>query len=323
MPPLRFQSGPAVARLVDGPPVRPDRPRGCAGLLTLTGVHRLEVVDVAIGLVEVAVLVVVEAVPLVERRQVRLDVGVGLALRLLLGVPSVGAVLDEPPHVGGVLGLAVARLVVGHLHPVGGVALDRVASARHLAVEARHRLAGTEEHVLEVVAVEVVDPVRGVVGRAVGLRDVVVHGPGRCGRVARVLLVAEVDEERQDVVGRLQPVLRPLARGDLDGLAPALGDRRRFSAYDLGDGLLDAGPTFGVLRVGSVVDALCRASVGVGRRAGDRVRRRTGRDAWAQGHGGGESRDDHDSGSDVSHIAPPSRDAGPVLMRTCRRHPAR
>ena len=49
-----------------------------AGLLALTGVDRLEVVDVAVGLVEVAVAVVVVAVDLVELREVGLDLGVVL-----------------------------------------------------------------------------------------------------------------------------------------------------------------------------------------------------------------------------------------------------
>ena len=51
------------------PAVRPDGVGAlgaAAGLLALTGVDRLEVVDVAVGLVEVAVAVVVVAVDLVE-----------------------------------------------------------------------------------------------------------------------------------------------------------------------------------------------------------------------------------------------------------------
>ncbi len=42
-----------------------------AGLLALAGMHRLEVVDVAVRLVEVAVAVVVVAIPDVERREER------------------------------------------------------------------------------------------------------------------------------------------------------------------------------------------------------------------------------------------------------------
>ena len=61
----------ALAGVLEGvPAVRPDRVlallRVAVGLVA-TGVHDLEVVDVAVRLVEVAVAVVVVAVPLVER----------------------------------------------------------------------------------------------------------------------------------------------------------------------------------------------------------------------------------------------------------------
>src|SRR5690606_23002505 len=50
-----------------------------AGFLALAGVDRLEVVDVAVGLVEVAVTVVVIAVPLVEASKLLLDLLFGFA----------------------------------------------------------------------------------------------------------------------------------------------------------------------------------------------------------------------------------------------------
>src|SRR5690606_16417872 len=56
--------GTAAGTLADRPAVRPDGRLGRAGLFTLTGVNRLEVVDVAVGLGEDPVPVVVEAVPL-------------------------------------------------------------------------------------------------------------------------------------------------------------------------------------------------------------------------------------------------------------------
>ena len=74
------------------PAVRPDRVRALcasAGLLALTGVDDLEVVDVPILLVEVAVAVDVVAILLVERVQIRLDLRVRLAGRLLVGSPLV------------------------------------------------------------------------------------------------------------------------------------------------------------------------------------------------------------------------------------------
>src|SRR5450759_3732043 len=66
------------------PAVAPDGrgPEGpAAGLLALAGVDRLEGVDVAVRLVEVAVAVVVVAVRLVELAQVRVDLGRRLARR--------------------------------------------------------------------------------------------------------------------------------------------------------------------------------------------------------------------------------------------------
>ena len=59
--------------------------------LVAAGVDDLEVVDVAVGLVEVAVAVVVVAVPLVEGRQVGLDLRLGAAGGQLVGDPLVGA----------------------------------------------------------------------------------------------------------------------------------------------------------------------------------------------------------------------------------------
>jgi hypothetical protein len=44
-----------------------------AGLLTFAGVDRLEVIDVAVGLVEVAVAIEVVAVPDVELSQIGVD----------------------------------------------------------------------------------------------------------------------------------------------------------------------------------------------------------------------------------------------------------
>ena len=46
-----------------------------AGLVALTGVHELHVVDVAIGLVEVAIAIPVIAVPDVKLAQVGVDLG--------------------------------------------------------------------------------------------------------------------------------------------------------------------------------------------------------------------------------------------------------
>jgi hypothetical protein len=101
--------------------------------LVAAGVDDLEVVDVAVGLVEVAVAVEVVPVVLVEALHVRLDLGGGAAGGLLVGDPLVGGVRDECPHVlagAGVVDVAVAAvagLVVLHLDPVGDLAVDAVA----------------------------------------------------------------------------------------------------------------------------------------------------------------------------------------------------
>ena len=96
-----------------GPAVRPDGVLAlgaAAGLLALTGVHRLEVVDVAVGLVEVAVAVVVVPVPDVELGQVVLDLLRRLAGRSIWeSYQDVAAVLDEVPVAVG-LGDGVAAV---------------------------------------------------------------------------------------------------------------------------------------------------------------------------------------------------------------------
>lgn len=68
-----------------------------AGLLPFAGVDRLEVVDVAVRLVEVAVTVVVVPVPDVVVGEVVADLGVAPALVLLVLVPGLGGVLDVVP----------------------------------------------------------------------------------------------------------------------------------------------------------------------------------------------------------------------------------
>ena len=69
-------------------------------LLAAPGVHRLEVVEVAVGLVEVAVAVEVVAVPDVELREVGVDVRRGLAggeLRAYQASTESSMKAHEPP----------------------------------------------------------------------------------------------------------------------------------------------------------------------------------------------------------------------------------
>ena len=106
----RGRSDAEVGR-VDIPAVGPDRIRAlgaAAGVLALTGVNRLEVIQVSVRLVKVAVVVVVVAVPDVEGREIRLDLRLGLAGALWLLVPGIPRVLDELPGAAEVLDRVVA-----------------------------------------------------------------------------------------------------------------------------------------------------------------------------------------------------------------------
>ncbi len=199
----------------------------------------------------------VVAVPLVEAGQVRRDLVVGLSLGLLAREPGPGAVVDEARHVLVVLGLAVGRLVVLELDPVAHVAVDRVAAARHLLVDTPEGLTAllihaVEEHVQVVLTVEVLDPVGAVVGLG-RLLDVVVHRARRSVREARVDVAAELDEEGQHLVAVLQLVLRPLARGDADGLGALAVLDLGLAGDDLLVRLLDDGAALLLEAVGTVV----------------------------------------------------------------------
>ena len=144
--------------------------------LVAARVHDLEVVDVAVRLVEVAVLVEVVAVLVVERLQVAPDLGHRLTGRQLLLHPVRKTVADEEP---GVVAddvaaevAAVARLVERHLHPLGDVTADGVAAHRLVLVELAHPV---EVHVVEVRVAVVRLPLRGVVVGPVRLGDLVVQ----------------------------------------------------------------------------------------------------------------------------------------------------
>src|SRR5690349_11146954 len=90
--------------------------RATTSLLALASMDRLEVIDVAVRLVEVAVAVVVVAVFLVKLRQVRIDLCGSLSCRDLAVIPGCYFVLDEEPDgraddITAGVG-AIARLVV-------------------------------------------------------------------------------------------------------------------------------------------------------------------------------------------------------------------
>ncbi len=174
--------------LVEGiPAVAPDRgltQRTASGLFAFPGVDRLERVDVAVRLVEIAVTVVVVAIPDIELTEVRVDLRRALAGRDLRVVPGVHRILQEVPHSVGPCAwrdvhqvVIVRRRVPGHRDPVGHVAVHRVAAGRLFDVEVPHRVRArrfVEQDVDEVVPAEIRDPERGVVHAAIRLRDRVV-----------------------------------------------------------------------------------------------------------------------------------------------------
>ncbi len=233
------------------PAVGPDRVLAlgaAAGGLVLTGVHDLEVVDVAVRLVEVAVAVEVVAVPLVVLGEVLLDVGVGAAGLLLLGDPGVQAVADDVPHaraVGVAAGVvAVTGLVVGDLDPVGDLTGDRVAARGLLLVVLLQRLgllAGAEVEVLVVLLVVVLLPGRRVVLLAVRRGDLVVQRARGAAELG-VGLVAELHQDREDLVGLLAAQLDVLALAlaalELDDLGAVALLRGGLARYELVQGLL-------------------------------------------------------------------------------------
>ncbi len=214
--------------------------------------HDLEVVEVAVRLVEVAVGVEVVAVPLVEGGQPRPDLLGGQAAGALLGDPGVDRVGDQRPGVGAhhvradggvvavglrvVAGAAVACLVVTDLDPVGDGARDAVAARGLPLVVGLHRLGrlttgarlgGVAEVELPVVGAVVVRlPHGAVVDLAVGAGDLVALRAGEGGGAGdvrlevlvgelRVALVAELDEHHEHPVGGLP--------GELDVLRLAVG----------------------------------------------------------------------------------------------------
>src|SRR4051794_27692202 len=118
--------------------------RAAAGLLAFAGVHRLEVVDVPIGLVEVAVAVVVVAVPDVERRKQRVDVRLRLARIGLLLAPGIRLVDQEAADVpsaddAAAVVASVRSLVVRYLDPAADVPVDAVPARALLEVPVGHR----------------------------------------------------------------------------------------------------------------------------------------------------------------------------------------
>ena len=256
-------------------------------------------VDVAVGLVEHAVAVVVEPVPGVEGGEVVLDLLGGLAERELLGVPRVGAVLQELLHertglfavVGGVVGRGVRDR-----YPVGDVALEVELAAGHLLVDVLEGLAtlrgeAVEEHVLEVLLAEVRQPVGAVVA-ARRLGDLVVQRTRGVVRERRVgCVVTELDEEGEQLGALGGRVLDVDAVGHLDGPVRALAHGPRLAGDECVDGVPALSGLLARQRVGPVV----RLDLGLGVDGGQLVaggirgrgpRNASGREPKGRDHGG-------------------------------------
>ena len=144
--------------------------------LVAASVHDLEVIDVPIGLVEVAVVVVVVAVPLVERLEVLGDLLHRLARIELRLYPECHGVADQEPGVGADDTAAEVAAIPGFVErdpdPLGELAVDRIAARGLRLVVLRHAI---EVHVLVVRLVVVRLPQGRVVQRAVRLGDAVVQ----------------------------------------------------------------------------------------------------------------------------------------------------
>ncbi len=207
----------------------------------LAGVDDLEVVDVAVRLLEVAVAVEVVAVELVERPEVPAHLPEGPVVAVVghLRVDPVGQrVTDQEPGVAArhatAVVAAVAGLVEGDLHPLGDGAVDAVLPVGLVLVELPHPV---EVHVVVVAAVVVGLPQGGVVLAAVRLGDRVVHRPVERGgvrvavRVGGVGRVTELGEDHEDLLlarGRdlaVDPAAQLLRRARAAG-AETLLDRR-------------------------------------------------------------------------------------------------
>ena len=213
---VEARAGRAEVGGVRVPAVAPDggvAEHATAGLVALASVERLEGVDVAVRLVEVAIGVVVVAVPDVEAAQVRVDLSGGLAGRDLRVVPAVDRVDEEGPDVGSAEVIVIAGGVAWHGDPIGHVAVDGVASGRLLDEPVAHRVGalGVIEQQVQIVApAEVGLPDGGVIDRAIGLGDAVVRHVG------------ELAEHRPDGVLALACELDELALGHFRRLAVRL-----------------------------------------------------------------------------------------------------
>ncbi len=156
--------------------------RAAARLFAYTGVHDLEVVDVAIRLIEVAIAIPVIAVPHVELAQVVVDFAAAHSACSCGVIPGVRAILHKIPDRGADNIAAEVRTIASfierNLDPIGDVPVDRIAIGGLLDVIVAHRdgvRRSGKEQIFEVGAAKIWCPNRRVVYAAVGLRDLIMN----------------------------------------------------------------------------------------------------------------------------------------------------
>ncbi len=185
-----------------------------ACFLTLAGVHDLEMIDIAIRLVEVAVGVVIVPIPHVERLELRAHLCQRLSRCELIRRPDGNGVTNEHPdrrtdvRAAGVR--TVSRLVELHADPVDDGPIEPVPSRRLLLVVVEHPV---EIHVVEMRPVEVGLPDGDVVDSAIGLCDLIVKRTW--GAAEGTYRVAELGEDHEDPILPRLFELDILSLGDL------------------------------------------------------------------------------------------------------------
>ncbi len=153
-----------------------------AGFFTLAGMNSLEVIDIAVGLVEVPIAIIIVAIPDIKLGQVSIDLGRCFTGSDLGVVPGIQRVAYEHPGVGtddiAAVIRAVSGFIVWNLHPIGYIAVDRITVGGFGDIEVAHRnSAGSpgEEQVLIIRLAEIRRPDGRVINGAVRLGDLVVQ----------------------------------------------------------------------------------------------------------------------------------------------------
>jgi len=161
------------------------------------------VIDVAVGLVKIAITVIVITIPDVEFTQVFLEIGLGPTLKYLARIPVVHRIVNKPPNRG--IKPAVDGGPVWHLGPVSYIAIHCIAVRRLFDVEITHgdyALAFGKQCFHVVVAVEIGNPQGRIVQCPVRLGYLVVlrAGLATCQGRRPTFLITEIGSNRPDQI---------------------------------------------------------------------------------------------------------------------------